>query len=69
LKVISLIEKAKMVIDFWSGKTKKGTRTIGVSQTKLNEASIFDAAIIEKKSRKRIFRFLFIVLDKGKVRK
>lgn len=67
MKVIFLVGEAKTVVDFWGGKTKKGTRMIGVSEIKLSGASVFDATIIERKNQERIFRFIFIVTDKGKI--
>ena len=69
MKVIFLVGEAKAILDFWRGKTKKGKRSLEPSQTKLNGLLVFNGTIIERNGRERIFRFLFILLDKKKTRK
>lgn len=69
MKVIFLIGEAKAVLDLWSGKTKKGKRTLAPSRTKLNGSSVFDGEIIERRGEERRFQFLFVALESGKARK
>ena len=69
MKVIFLIGEAKELLNFWVGKTKKGRRTLAPSQTKLNGLSVLDGTIIERNGRERVFCFLFIVLEKKKIKK
>lgn len=69
MKIIFLIGEAKTVLDLWNGKTKKGKRALTPSRTKLNGSPVFDGSIIERKGRERAFRFLFVVLDKRKIKK
>ena len=69
MKVIFLVGEAKTVLDFWSGKTKKGRRALAPSQIELNGLPVFDGTIIEQKGRERMFHFLFVLLDKKKIKK
>ncbi len=69
MKVIFLIGNAKSVLDFWSGKTKKGKRSLVTSKIKLNSSDVFEGKIMEQKGKKRDFSFLFVVLEKKKANK
>ncbi len=69
MKTIFLIGNAKLVLDFWSGKTKKGKRSLVSSEIKLNNSDVFEGKLSERKDEKREFSFLFVVLDKKKVNK
>lgn len=69
MKAVFLVGEAKAILDYWSGKTKKGRRTLAPSQTKLNGLSVLNGTIVERNGQERIFCFLFVVLDKKKIRK
>jgi hypothetical protein len=68
VKVVFLIGDAKEIVDLWSGKTKKGVRTLNPSKIKINGTPL-EARAIERKGDKRVFSFLFITLDSRRVHK
>ncbi len=62
IKAVFLIGNAKEILNLWSGKTKKGKRTLKSSCIKVNNSVVFEGEVGKTK-------FIFIALDKKKTNK